>query len=141
MVIPAKERKKSEAFRGVEFCDCLFELERKYHGLTPDDNFKARHDARLEYTKPLMEQFFSWAQEIEKVAMPKSLLGVAAGYAIRQRTQLETVLLNGHLEFSNNRAERSIKPFVIGRKNWLFSNTTNGAEASAIIYTLVLQLY
>jgi transposase len=135
--IPAKDRHKSEAYRGLELCNRLFALERKYEGLAHDDNFKARLDARMEHTKPLMKQFFDWAQEIEKAAMPKSLLGLALGYVIRQRKRLETVLLDGRLELSNNRAERSIKPFVIGRKNWLFSNTANGAEASAIIYSLV----
>jgi transposase len=47
-------------------------------------------------------------------------------------------LLDGRLEISNNRAERSIKPFVIGRKNWLFANTPNGARASAVYYSLIV---
>jgi hypothetical protein len=124
-------------FAALSFLNRLFDLERKFEGLATDDNFKARRDARSEYTKPLMEQFFAWAQDIEKAALPKSLLGIAVGYALRQRKRLETVLLDGRLELSNNRAERSIKPFVIGRKNWLFSNMASGAEASAIIYSLV----
>lgn len=51
--------------------------------------------------------------------------------------QLEAFLLDGRLEIDNNRSERSIKPFIIGRKNWLFSNTPRGAKASAIIYSIV----
>jgi hypothetical protein len=57
-------------------------------------------------------------------------------YSINQEKQLRGFLLDGRLEISNNRSERSIKPFVIGRKNWLFSNTPGGAEASAAIYSI-----
>jgi len=60
-----------------------------------------------------------------------------AAYALNQRLWLERILLDGCLELSNNRAERSIKPFVIGRKNWLFNNTPKGATASAMIYSIV----
>ena len=81
-----------------------------------------------------MDAFFDWAEKVEKVVLPKSLLGVAVRYALNQRPWLEHVLLDGRLELSNNRAERSIKPFVIGRKNWLFNNTSKGADASAIIF-------
>jgi hypothetical protein len=64
-------------------------------------------------------------------------LGEAVLYALNQRPWLERVLLDGRLELSNNRAERSIKPFVIGRKNWLFNNTPKGTVASAMIYSIV----
>ncbi len=57
--------------------------------------------------------------------------------AFVRRPNLRNYLLDGRLEISNNRAERSIKPFVIGRKNWLFSNTPKGAKASAVIYSII----
>ena len=60
-----------------------------------------------------------------------------AGSAFEQRAHLTRYLENGRLELSNNRAERSIKPFVMGRKNWLFANTPGGAQASAVIYSLI----
>ena len=69
--------------------------------------------------------------------LPKSLLGVAVKYALNQWEKLVRFLEDGRIEISNNRAERSIKPFVIGRKNWLFANTPKGAHASAIIYSIV----
>ena len=69
--------------------------------------------------------------------LPKSLLGSAIGYSLNQEVYLRSYLLDGRLEISNNRAERAIKPFVIGRKNWLFSNTPRGADASAIIYSII----
>jgi hypothetical protein len=69
--------------------------------------------------------------------MPKSLLGKAVHYLYMQKAYLEKVFEDGRLELSNNRSERSIKPFVIGRKNWLFSATPRGAKASSVIYSLI----
>ena len=136
--LPEKDRADSQSLCGKQFCDRLFALEREYADLPPDDNFKTRQLARLEKTKPAMEAFFTWAaQRAQTDVQPKSLLGLAVHYALNQRLWLERVLLDGRLELSNNRAERSIKPFVIGRKNWLFNNTPNGAHASAIIYSLI----
>ena len=64
-------------------------------------------------------------------------LGKAINYAINQFKKFRRYLDDGRLKIDNNRAERAIKPFVIGRKNWLFSHTCNGAHASAILYSLV----
>ncbi|MGC8863133.1 MAG: IS66 family transposase, partial [Armatimonadota bacterium] len=69
--------------------------------------------------------------------LPKSALGEAVGYCRNQWPKLVVFLEDGRLELDNNRAERSIKPFVIGRKNWLFANTPRGARVSAVIYSLV----
>ena len=68
---------------------------------------------------------------------PKSALGRAIHYLLEQWPYLTRYLEDGRLELSNNRAERSIKPFVMGRKNWLFANTPGGAQASAVIYSLI----
>ena len=80
---------------------------------------------------------FSWAEEKRKVTPPKSALGKALHYLREQWPYLVRYLEDGRLEISNNRAERSIKPFVMGRKNWLFANTPAGARASAVIYSLM----
>jgi transposase len=69
--------------------------------------------------------------------LPKSLFGLAVNYGRQQWTKLVRFLEDGRIEISNNAAERSIKPFVIGRKNFLFCNTPRGARASAVIYSLV----
>ena len=68
---------------------------------------------------------------------PKSALGKALAYSLNQWPKLTRYLEDGHLNIDNNRAERAIKPFVIGRKNWLFSNTTSGAHASSVLYSIV----
>lgn len=76
-------------------------------------------------------------RECEKNPVPKSMFGAALTYAVRQESWLMNVFLDGRLELSNNRAERSVRPFALGRKNWLFSNTSKGADASAAIYSIV----
>ena len=68
---------------------------------------------------------------------PKSALGKAIHYLQEQWPCLTMYLEDGRLELSNNRAERSMKPFVMGRKNWLFANTPGGAQASSVIYSLI----
>ena len=65
------------------------------------------------------------------------MLGAALIYAVNQESWLMNVFLDGRLELSNNRAERAVRPFAVGRKNWLFSNTSKGADASAAIYSIV----
>ena len=77
----------------------------------------------------------AWANSVSTA--PKSSLGKALHYLREQWPYLIRYLEDGRLELSNNRAERSIKPFVMGRKNWLFSNTPAGAQASAVIYSLI----
>jgi len=77
------------------------------------------------------------AQRQFDVARRQAESGEAIGYCLKQRGRLEAFLLDGRLELDNNRSERSIKPFVIGRKNWLFANTPQGAKASATIYSIV----
>jgi len=138
--LPDYNKPGSLAMRAVEYCDTLFELEREYAKLASDNNFNARYEARLEKSKPVMENFFVWVDSVygkNIMATAKSNMGKALAYALNQRQQLENVLCDGRLELSNNRAERSIKPFVIGRKNWLFSNTEKGADASAMFYSII----
>ena len=83
----------------------------------------------------IMDDFFAWAATVR--ATPKSTLGEAVSYTLSQRKYLKNVLLDGHLEISNNRVERTIRPFVICRKNFLFANTPRGATAAANIFSLI----
>ena len=68
--------------------------------------------------------------------MPRSNTGKAINYALGQWDKLLVYLEDGRLKIDNNSAENAIRPFAIGRKNWLFSNTPQGAKASAIIYSI-----
>ena len=135
-VLPADIRERSPAQAGLTFCNELFHLEEAYakQGLS----FQERYDARTEYSKPVAEAFFLWAKtEHEKNPVPKTIFGAALTYALRQREWLMNVFLDGRLELSNNRAERAVRPFAVGRKNWLFCNTPRGADASAAFYSIV----
>ncbi len=85
----------------------------------------------------MLDQFKSWLDKSALQVPPKSAVGKAIAYSLGQWEKLERYLENGNLQIDNNRAERAIKPFVIGRKNWLFSNTAKGAQASAILYSLI----
>lgn len=78
---------------------------------------------------------FAWAEK--RIAAPKSALGKALTFLKNQWPYLTNYLKDGRLELSNNRAERSIKPFTVGRKNWLFANTPERATGSAVILSLI----
>ena len=132
-IIPEEKRKGSDADTGLRYINALFKLEREFTkaNLTSVQRFTAR----LEKSKPVSDAFFAWAENLG--ALPKSPLGKATGYALNQRKYLENVFIDGNLELSNNRCERSVKPFVMGRKAWLFANTPAGAEASSVMYSII----
>jgi len=130
-ILQKDKQPSSNAAKGIAYCDKLFLLERQFALLTPENRLKERE----RMSKPIVEEFYSWLESLN--VLPKSLLGKAVYYAQSQRRFLERYMLDGRLEISNNRAERSIKPFVIGRKNWIFCNTPGGARASAVYYSLI----
>jgi len=129
--LPEKAQAGSLAQQAKQYCDRLFELERGFADLSTQE----RYLKRQELSKPLADDFFCWLRT--KNTSTKSVFGSAAQYALSQQKYLVGYLTDGRLEISNNRAERSIKPFVIGRKNFLFANTARGAKASAIMYSLI----
>lgn len=92
---------------------------------------------RREKAKPLLDDFFLWLSKKAKHATPKSLLGIAVNYTLNQWHRLIVYLDHGEMTPDNNLAENAIRPFVVGRKNWLFSGTPEGAEASAAMYSLI----
>ena len=85
----------------------------------------------------LLKDFFDFCEEYQGRGLPKSLTGTAVNYALNQKDTFMTFLESPKLELSNNAAERAVKPFVIGRKNFLFCNTPNGADSSAVIYSII----
>lgn len=125
------KRKDSAAQTALDYIGALFALEKQFADLTPE----MRMTTRLEKSKPVSDAFFAWAADLS--VLPKSPLGDAVGYALSQKKYLENIYLDGRAELTNNRAERSIKPFVMGRKAWLFSNTPDGAKASSVMYSII----
>ena len=128
-----KGKRSPTAEQGVAYCTKLFNLETEYteQGLT----FEERKKQRLERSKPVLDAMLAWANT--RAVAPKSKLGMAITYLLNQWVYLNNFLLDGRIEISNNRAERSIKPFVISRKNFLFANTPKGAKGSAVIFSLI----
>jgi transposase len=100
---------------------------------TPED----RYTQRQERSRPVLEGYLAWLRQQRSRTLPKSLLGQAITYNLNQWDKLSEFLSDGRLEIDNNRSERAIKPFVIGRKNWLFANTPRGARASSTIYSVI----
>lgn len=134
--LPKNVRARSPAQTGLAYCNKLFCLEEGY--AKQGFSFQERFSARMERSNVVAEEFFTWAkEEQEKNPVPKSMFGAALTYALNQKDWLMNVFLDGRLELSNNRAERAVRPFAIGRKNWLFCNTPHGADASATIYSIV----
>lgn len=121
----------TKAMEGKEYCDRLFAVERELAALPPEERYKAR----LERSKLILEAFWQWTASVQ--ALPNTALGKAVGYATGQKTALNNFLLDGRIPISNNLDENAIRPFVVGRKNWLFSNCPRGAKASAIVYSVI----
>jgi len=95
------------------------------------------YDLRQKKAVPVLEEFKKWLDaKVEKVP-PKSLLGKAINYTLNEWHRLVRYTENAIIRPDNNTVENAIRPFVVGRKNWLFSNTAKGAQASAVIYSLV----
>ena len=129
--LPKGKAKGTSAAQGMAYCTLLFEIERGLKTLSPEERLKERR----EQVKPVLDAMYAWADT--RTAAPKSALGKAFNYLKEQRPYLLNYLKDGRLELSNNRAELSIKPFVIDRKNFLFANTPSGARGSAVIFTLI----
>ena len=121
------------AKKGLDFCNKLFAIERKIKGLSAEERLHIRQND----SQPVLDAYLIWLKEQQELVTPKSATGMAISYTLKQWPKLITFMKDGRIEIDNNRAERSIKPFVIGRKNWLFAASTNGANSSAIIYSLV----
>ena len=129
--LPKEQQAGCAALEGLQYCNALFAIEKELADLPPEE----RYTQRLARSQPVMDALLAWAET--KTAPPKSSLGKALYYLREQWPYLKRFLEDGRLEISNNRAERSMKPFVMGRKNWLFANTEGGAQGSAIIYSLI----
>ena len=116
-----------------DYCDKLFEIEAKLDSLTTEERF----NKRLMQEKPVFEAFWSWAEKAAPTVLAKSKFGKAFEYAFKIREYLGSYFKNGDCVISNNAAENAIRPFTVGRKKWLFSDTPKGAKASAAIYSIV----
>lgn len=111
----------------------LYAIEKQIKALSVEQ----RYLIRQEKSKPILNDLKQWCDQSVTKTSKDSVLGKAIRYTLNQWTYLIRYLDNGNLQIDNNAAERHIKPFVIGRKNWLFNQTPRGADASAVLYSLV----
>lgn len=118
---------------GMDQIGQLFAIEKTLAGMTAEE----RKPERLRQEKPLLEAFWVWAESYESKVLPKSKISTALHYALSNKEGLERYLTDGRCAISNNLAENSIRPFTIGRKNWLFSGSPKGAAASACVYSII----
>ena len=131
--------KKSRALIGFNYCEQIYKIEKdiREQYSSSDDYYDDRHRIRLEKSAPILKEFQKYVDTEIQNALPQSALGKALKYTQNLLPYMNTYLTDGILEIDNNAAERAVKDFVIGRKNWLFSNTPRGARSSAIIYSII----
>jgi transposase len=117
----------------VEFIGQLYEVERQTKHLTPQQ----RKYYRRRHSKPILKNLYRWLKINQKETLPKSPVGKAIAYMLNHWRALNNYRSNGTLKIDNNTAERAIKPLVIGRKNWMFAGSHDGAKNAAILYSLI----
>jgi transposase len=127
----------SHARIALDFIRELYLIERplwdKEHPASPEERLRVR----TEHSAPIIAKFYAWLEALAPQVLPQSLLGKAVHYALGQWPKLTVFLKYGEAPLDNNRLENCIRPFVIGRKGWLFADTVPGARASANLYSLV----
>jgi len=126
------EPSKGIAFDVLGIIRDIYEQEKIVRGKAPE----LRQKHRQEFTRPLYEKLFEELSTGKVECLPQSATGKAITYALNEWSYMENYLENGLYEIDNNFVENKIRPFAVGRKNWLFSATTKGAEASAVLYSL-----
>ena len=127
-----EQLKETTAYQAMARIGMLYKIEELLRNQSPEE----RYAERQKQSKPLLEAFFGWLHTLEGSVNRSSKIGEAVLYALNQEKYLKAYLEDGHLSIDNSAAERAIKNFAIGRRNWLFSKSIKGAEASATVYSI-----
>ncbi len=127
-----EQLKETTAYQAMARIGMLYKIEELIRNQSPEE----RYTERQKQSKPLLEAFFGWLHTLEGSVNRSSKIGEAVLYALNQEKYLKAYLEDGHLSIDNSAAERAIKNFAIGRRNWLFSKSIKGAEASATVYSI-----
>ncbi len=128
-----EKRKASLAAEALRRIQALYRIERETKQLTDNE----RHTVRVNRSLPLLEAFRVWLDQHIPIVPPRSALGKAMNYAHKQWPKLTIYTEDGRLRMDNNLTENAIRPFVIGRKNFLFCDSVAGARSSANLYSLI----
>ncbi len=130
-----QKNSSGNAGTALNYISKLYKIEKQ--ALQKELSVDQLYNQRQSQAVPILDEFKKWLDaRVEKVP-PKSLLGKAIHYTLNEWPRLIRYTKNGIIRPDNNVVENAIRPFVVGRKNWLFSNTPQGAHASAAIYSLI----
>ena len=129
----SKNQKSGKADVAVSLIAKLYRVESEIKGLTPEEKYTRRQQEAI----PTLNTLRTWLDKTLHSTLPKGLLGQALAYLDKNWGKLNVYTQDGRLNIDNNNAENAIRPFVIGRKNWLFSASVKGAKASANLYSLI----
>ncbi len=124
---------KGLAAQAIKTIAKLYRIEKKIKSYVP----KEKKAYRQEHAKPILKAFFKWLTENQPKVLPKSKLGDAFTYALNQWSQLSAYADHGEVHIDNNLVENLIRPFALGRRNWLFVGNERGGHAAALLYSLI----
>ncbi len=124
--------KETVAYQAMTRIGILYKVEELIQDKSPEERYKERQ----KQSRPVVDALFEWLHSMEDSVDRSSLIGDAILYTLNQEVYLRRYLDDGHLSIDNNSAERAIKNFAIGRRNWLFAKSIRGADASAIVYSI-----
>ena len=133
--VPARKKGQgvNRAQYMVNLLKKLYAIESKCQAMSIEERFEYRQA----HAVPVIETIKAWLDKTSPNVTPKSKLGIALNYALTYWDRATRYVENGEWPIDNNAAENAIRPFVIGRKNWLFSHSVRGAESSALLYSLI----
>ena len=132
--LPTSEQKRASAAHDiVRRIDALYAIEREIKALSPE----ARAVERQQKALPLLNVLHALASSLQQQTLPSGKLGEALAYLLKQWPKLIRYVDDGCLAIDTNLAENAIRPFALGRRNWLFADTIKGAKASASLYGIV----
>jgi transposase len=128
-------KKSATAHRGLTYIQNIYKIENDLRELKlSDEEFVEK---RKNAVAPVLDDFYNWLVSQQNAVLPESRAGKAVSYALAEWSKLIKFLDHHLLTPDNNAVENAIRPFVLGRKNWLFSNTPRGAGSSAVIFSVI----
>lgn len=127
-----KAIRSSVAYQALIRIGGIYKLEGTLKDLSPEERLKERRAS----IKPLVEEYFAWVKKVLAETLPQGETAKGLNYSLNQEKYLKVFLTDGEVPIDDSASERALRNFTIGRKNWVTINTTRGAQASAIIYSI-----
>ena len=124
--------KNSSAYQALVRISAIYKLDESLKDMTPEKRLKERQET----VKPLVDEYFAWVKTVLDTMLPKGKTAEGLHYSINQEKYLRVFLEDGEVPIDNSASERAIRTFCVGKKNWLFFDSINGAEAGAAVYSI-----